>query len=165
MAKRLEDKLAALPADWRARVAARAAGLVAEETNRRVSRPMPASPWALTRRRGAGQRPWRAAMLVRRSGRTLAALVTPLALAACSSVEEAMIERGLPPAYARGYDDGCASGKENAGGFFAEARKDASRYGADDQYRQGWDDGFAKCRRDTAVMVRDARLRHPSGED
>jgi hypothetical protein len=92
----------------------------------------------------------------------LAALVTTLAFAACGSVKDAMIERGLPAAYAEGYDDGCASGEEAAGGLFAEARKDASRHGDDSQYTQGWDDGFASCKAKTDTLVRDARLRNPS---
>jgi hypothetical protein len=92
----------------------------------------------------------------------LAALIATLALAACGSVKEAMIERGLPPAYAEGYDDGCASGKEAAGGLIAETRKDTTRYGTDGQYTQGWNDGFEKCRRETAALVLDARMRNPS---
>ena len=76
-----------------------------------------------------------------------------------------MIARGHPPAYAQGYAHGCASGKAAAGGLFADARKDASRYGGDDQYTNGWDAGFEECRRDMAAMVLDARLRKSSGED
>ena len=94
--------------------------------------------------------------------RALAALATLVALAACGSEREALIARGFDPAYAAGYDDGCSSGKEASGGLFAEARKDPSRYGADDQYTRGWDSGFAKCNRDMVAMVRDARLRNPS---
>ena len=101
-------------------------------------------------------------MPARRLQATFTALVTAVVLAACGSVEEALIERGLPPAYAEGYVDGCASGKEAAGGLFAEARKDAGRYDTDSQYTRGWSEGFEECRRDTAAMVRDARLRNPS---
>ena len=93
--------------------------------------------------------------------RATSAALAALTLAACTSTEEALIDRGFDPAYAAGYDDGCASGKEAAGGLFAEAAKDQARYGADDQYTLGWDEGFATCRRDTAAMVRDARLRNP----
>jgi flagellar biosynthesis/type III secretory pathway protein FliH len=89
-----------------------------------------------------------------------APLLTALAVAACGSVEQAMIERGFPPAYAEGYADGCASGKEAAGGLIAQARKDTRRYGADDQYTAGWDEGFAQCRRDMAAMVWHARVRN-----
>jgi hypothetical protein len=94
----------------------------------------------------------------------LAALVAAAALAACTSTEEALIERGLPPAYAAGYDDGCASGKATGGGLFNEAQKDAERYPADSQYAKGWDDGFTKCKRDMDAMVWDARTRTPSAE-
>jgi hypothetical protein len=79
-------------------------------------------------------------MPARRLQPTFAALITGLAVAACGSVEETMIERGHPPAYAEGYAGGCASGKEAAGGLFAEASKDASRYDADEQYTEGWND-------------------------
>ena len=94
----------------------------------------------------------------------LVALLTTVALAACGSIEETMIEQGHPPAYAEGYADGCASGKAAAGGLFADARKDANRYGADRQYTQGWESGFDECRSDMAGMVLAARLRNPSKE-
>ena len=84
---------------------------------------------------------------------TLAALVTILALAACASVRETMIERGFPPAYADGYADGCSSGNEAAGGLFYETRKDMTRYGADRQYTQGWDKGFQRCRDQMAATI------------
>lgn len=104
-------------------------------------------------------------MPARRLQAMLAALLAALALAACGSIEEEMIERGHPPAYAAGYADGCASGKAAAGGVFAESEKDASRYGANDQYTQGWDAGFEQCRADMAAMVLDARLRNPSRDN
>jgi hypothetical protein len=100
-----------------------------------------------------------------RSQTTLAALVAALGLAACGSIEDTLIERGHPPAYAEGYADGCASGKEAAGGLFAQSRKDAGRYGADQEYTPGWDAGFAKCRADIAALVLDARLRNPSRDN
>ena len=58
-----------------------------------------------------------------------ALLLAALSATACGSVEENLIAQGHPAAYARGYADGCASGKEAAGGLFAQGRKDASRYG------------------------------------
>jgi hypothetical protein len=95
---------------------------------------------------------------------TLAALIAPLALAACTSTRDALIARGFDPAYAEGYDAGCSSGEVAAGGLFSEPRKDANRYAGDTQYTEGWDAGFAQCQRDMAAMVRDARLRNPSKE-
>jgi hypothetical protein len=95
-------------------------------------------------------------------GARFALLLAAMSGAACGSVEQNQIELGHPPAYARGYAEGCASGKEAAGSFLAQSRKDASRYGTDEEYTPGWDAGFAQCRADAAAMVLDARLRNPS---
>jgi hypothetical protein len=88
----------------------------------------------------------------------LAALAASLALAACASVRETMLERGFPPAYADGYADGCSSGEDAAGGLFAETRKDAARYGADRQYAEGWESGFERCRDQMAATILTDRL-------
>ena len=89
---------------------------------------------------------------------TFAALAATLALAGCASVQETMIERGFPPAYAEGYADGCSSGKEAAGGLFYETRKDTTRYGPDRQYTEGWDSAFQQCRSEMAVLMETDRL-------
>jgi hypothetical protein len=47
---------------------------------------------------------------------------------------------GFPLPYRQGYADGCAS----ATGL---ERKDAGRFGADGNYRTGWTDGLALCRK------------------
>jgi hypothetical protein len=47
---------------------------------------------------------------------------------------------GFPLPYRQGYADGCAS----AGGG---ERKDATRFAADGNYRTGWQDGLAICRK------------------
>jgi hypothetical protein len=101
-------------------------------------------------------RRWRAALIVP---------ITGLALAACTSTRDALIERGFPPAYGEGYDAGCSSGNAAAGSTFHSARKDDSRYAAGSQYAQGWDAGFARCQRDMAAMVLDARLRRSKGDN
>ena len=48
--------------------------------------------------------------------------------------------QGFPLEYRQGYADGCmsASGAE---------RKDAARFVSDGQYRTGWQDGIALCRK------------------
>jgi hypothetical protein len=89
---------------------------------------------------------------------TSAATATILALAACASVKETMLERGFPPAYAEGYADGCSSGREAAGGLFDETRKDTTRYGTDRQYTQGWDSAFPRCESEMAATVESDRL-------
>ena len=47
---------------------------------------------------------------------------------------------GFPLTYRQGYADGCAS----VGGT---ERKDTTRFAADGNYRTGWQDGLAICRR------------------
>jgi hypothetical protein len=47
---------------------------------------------------------------------------------------------GFPLPYRQGFADGCAS----AGGV---ERKDATRFAAGGNYRTGWQDGLAQCRR------------------
>jgi len=58
-----------------------------------------------------------------------------------SSIPPANINlQGFPPEYRQGYADGCvsASGAE---------RKDAARFKSDGQYRTGWQDGNALCKK------------------
>ena len=47
---------------------------------------------------------------------------------------------GFPLPYRQGFADGCAS----AG---AAERKDAGRFSSDGNYRTGWQDGLAQCRK------------------
>jgi hypothetical protein len=47
---------------------------------------------------------------------------------------------GFPLPYRQGYADGCAS-------VTGAERKDAARFGGDPNYRMGWQDGLALCRR------------------
>jgi hypothetical protein len=47
---------------------------------------------------------------------------------------------GFPLPYRQGYADGCASAT-------GPERKDAARYGADGNYRTGWTDGLALCKK------------------
>ena len=93
---------------------------------------------------------------------TLALLAAGAALAACQSQMEGMIAEGHDPAYAAGYQDGCSSGRKAAGGVLVEDKKDASRYGSDSQYKEGWDAGAAKCQAEEQRMIREARARNPS---
>jgi hypothetical protein len=104
-------------------------------------------------------------MRMRGSGWQSVIAVGAAAVVGCTSVQESLVQRGYPPAYAEGYEHGCASGKAAGGGLFAEAQKDESRYGAGEgEYAQGWDAGYAKCLSDTRAMVVDARTRNPSRE-
>ena len=48
--------------------------------------------------------------------------------------------QGFPLEYRQGYADGCASAS-------SRERKDAARFTSDSQYRTGWTDGNALCRK------------------
>jgi len=48
--------------------------------------------------------------------------------------------QGFPPAYQAGFGDGCATGR-------GTERKDGDRFGKDGNYRVGWQDGLAQCKR------------------
>ena len=48
--------------------------------------------------------------------------------------------QGFPPAYQAGFGDGCSTGR-------GTERKDADRFGKDGNYRVGWQDGLAQCRK------------------
>lgn len=47
---------------------------------------------------------------------------------------------GFPLTYRQGYADGCATAK-------GPERKDAARFSADGNYRTGWTDGLALCKK------------------
>src|SRR5258708_6116772 len=47
---------------------------------------------------------------------------------------------GFPLTYRQGYADGCASAT-------SAERKDTTRFAADGNYRTGWQDGLALCRK------------------
>jgi len=48
--------------------------------------------------------------------------------------------QGFPPAYQAGFGDGCSTGR-------GTERKDADRFGKDGNYRVGWQDGLAQCKK------------------
>jgi hypothetical protein len=52
---------------------------------------------------------------------------------------------GRSPSYAKGFDDGCQSGKAWQGSPFDQTRKDVGRFETDKEYAQGWTDAFQKC--------------------
>jgi len=48
--------------------------------------------------------------------------------------------QGFPPTYRLGFGDGCATAR-------GSEQKDAARFSADGNYRTGWQDGVAQCRK------------------
>ncbi|MGI9508939.1 MAG: hypothetical protein ACR2QJ_06285 [Geminicoccaceae bacterium] len=96
--------------------------------------------------------------------RFLATLVALTTLVACVDQRKALIEKGATPAYADGYVAGCKSGKQAAGSPLAEASKDTSRYGANNDYARGWDDAFRICKADMEIRILEARRRNPQDD-
>lgn len=51
-----------------------------------------------------------------------------------------------PKSYTLGYGDGCSSGTHAAGLINVPFKKDADLYTADSAYRQGYEEGFTRCK-------------------
>lgn len=93
-----------------------------------------------------------------------AALIAAAVLAACTSTKDALLQRGFSPAYAEGYEQGCASGKAaaDAGDPAAAQPDDRHDQVGGDEYAQGWDAGFESCQRNRQIMLREAQRRRQS---
>jgi hypothetical protein len=64
-----------------------------------------------------------------------------LALTACADSGGGMNLSGFPPAFQQGYAEGCQSASTR------RTRRNQARYLADEDYMQGWNDGYSVCRR------------------
>lgn len=60
------------------------------------------------------------------------------------ATRDRLIQRGYSAAYADGFSHGLQSGKAAAGNPYASMQKDPRRYRDENQYKQGYDDGFAQ---------------------
>ena len=81
-----------------------------------------------------------------------------LLLSGCVSQKEAMLKEGYPLSYAEGFDDGCHSGNQAAGSVFDQFKKDVRRFESDNQYAQGWSDGFRQCESQQEAIQRQTRM-------
>lgn len=77
---------------------------------------------------------------------TLPVILLILCLSGCASQKEIMINKGYPPDYAQGYQDGCASGNNAAGSMMDQFSKDVRLYKDNSNYHQGWNDGYKQCK-------------------
>jgi hypothetical protein len=95
------------------------------------------------------------------AGPAAAALIAAAVLAACTSTRDALLQRGFSPAYAEGYDQGCASGKSAADAGDPAAAQPDGRHDqmGGGEYAQGWGAGFASCQHDRQIMLREAQRR------
>lgn len=88
----------------------------------------------------------------------LAAVGGLLLTAGCATQEQTMLKEGYPPAYAKGFSDGCHSGKQAAGNMFEHFVKDVNRFQSDSQYAQGWHDGYQQCRSEQEALDRQTQM-------
>lgn len=82
--------------------------------------------------------------------------VASLGLAGCASNQPEAATYGVrdqPPAYVRGFDDGCKSGYVAGGRAFVQRKKDMNQYGVERLYTTGWDDGFQQCKAEQDRMM------------
>jgi hypothetical protein len=82
---------------------------------------------------------------MRRPHSILTLLTLSILLGGCQSTHDYLLTQGYPPAFADGFDAGCASGRQAAGVISGGFRKDVPRYLKDSQYAEGWSDGFNQC--------------------
>jgi len=88
----------------------------------------------------------------------LSFLCSLLMISGCISQKESMIQQGYPLPYADGFDDGCHSGKKAGGNMFDQFKKDVRRFQQENQYAQGWSDGFRQCETEEESMQRQIRM-------
>ena len=65
-------------------------------------------------------------------------------LSGCQSTAQQLLAEGYPPVFVEGFEAGCQSGLQAAGGL-QRFSKDVPRYLAAPDYAVGWDDGFRQC--------------------
>jgi len=80
--------------------------------------------------------------------RTVILGIVSLLLSGCAEVtpmDRQLMDMGYPPDYAKGYKHGVCSGRHDVGvNKWYEFVRNAELYENNEQYRQGWDDGYEK---------------------
>jgi len=88
----------------------------------------------------------------------IAAATSLMFLSGCVSQKESMIKQGYPMAYADGFDDGCHSGNKAGGSLFDQFKKNVRKFASDNNYAQGWSDGFRQCESQQESIQRQMRM-------
>ena len=85
----------------------------------------------------------------KRMKKTIAILAVLLATASCRPFWVMMVDPAGPPEYQLGWEDGCDSGLSAEGDWYYKVMygfKKRPEMAANDQYKQGWNEGFTYCR-------------------
>ena len=75
----------------------------------------------------------------------IVAILSIMFFLVCSCADMQQVPEG-PPSYRDGFRDGSNSGYVSAGHPYYKWTKDFNRYDSDSLYKQGWNDGFRKCK-------------------
>ncbi len=79
------------------------------------------------------------------------------ALCGCRPLLLQTVDPGGPPEYRLGWEDGCDSGLSAEGGWEYKIMygfKKRAEMAANDQYKQGWNEGFTYCRFSLAAQTK-----------
>lgn len=77
------------------------------------------------------------------------AIILVLVLGACRPFSIFFVEPSGPPEYQLGWQDGCDTGMSAEGSWYYKTMfgfKKRTELAANDQYKQGWNEGFTYCR-------------------
>lgn len=72
-----------------------------------------------------------------------------LSLSACRPMWTLTVDPSGPPEYKLGWEDGCDSGMSAEGNYYYKLTfgfKKRPEMASNDQYKQGWNEGFSYCR-------------------
>ena len=75
------------------------------------------------------------------------------------SLREEMTNQGYDVRYIDGFEHGTISGKNAEGSIYHRFTKNTDRYQSDNQYQQGWDDGYDRAKIQYRNAMRDFGLR------
>jgi len=81
--------------------------------------------------------------------KTLSLIILVAALSSCRPLTLNMVDVSGPPEYKLGWEDGCDSGLSAEGGWEYKMMygfKKRHEMATNDQYKQGWNEGFTYCR-------------------
>jgi hypothetical protein len=77
------------------------------------------------------------------------ALILGLTVSGCRPFATLLVDPSGPPEYQLGWEDGCDTGVSAEGAWYNKVVfgfKKRTELAANDQYKQGWNEGFTYCR-------------------
>ena len=72
-------------------------------------------------------------------------------LAGCTSTQQWLESK--PESFRKGYKAGCENGRARASNSLIEKTDNTPAYKHDEQYREGWDEGYSDCQLDKKTDI------------